>query len=141
MTHTQRDGSADGERRRDDAHALLAKYREAYVRRCRRVLLAALLERGTATMDDVRSVVTLPDGIDPVCVGPVPGELARAGIIERVGYVPSTRADAHARPLSLWRLRDRAAAACWLAEHPDIPNTNEKAQRWLPLGDSSDGRA
>jgi hypothetical protein len=27
---------------------------------------------------------------------------------------------AHARPLSLWRLADAAAAAAWLAAHPPL---------------------
>ncbi|MBC8355097.1 MAG: hypothetical protein H8E66_24230 [Planctomycetes bacterium] len=113
---------AAGERRRDDAHTLLEARRDIIVRRGRRALLNALLEYGRATADDVRTGVELPDGIDPVCLGAVPGVLARTGIIERDGYVATRRADAHARPVSVWRLRDRAAAEQWLTLHPDLPD-------------------
>jgi len=111
--------TADGEARKLNAHALLEARREVYVLRGRRALLAALLAGREATADDVRDAVELPDEINPVCLGVVPGPLARAGIIERVGFVESRRADAHARPVSVWRLADRAAALAWLAAHPD----------------------
>jgi hypothetical protein len=77
---------------------------------------------GQATADDVRDALDLPEGIDPVCLGAVPIALARAGIVRRVGYVPTCRPDAHARPVSLWALADRAAAVRWLADHPDRPD-------------------
>lgn len=115
--------TADGEARKLDAHALLEARREVYVLRGRRALLAALLARGEATADDVRDAVELPDEINPVCLGVVPGLLARAGIIERVGFAESRRPDAHARPVSVWRLADRAAALGWLAAHPDRPDS------------------
>ncbi len=114
--------TADGEARKLDAHALLEARREVYVLRGRRVLLQRLLDAGEATADDVRDAVELPDRINPVCLGVVPGPLARAGIIERVGFVESRRPDAHARPVSVWRLADRAAALTWLAAHPDRPD-------------------
>ncbi len=114
--------TADGETRKLDAHALLEARREVYVLRGRRALLAALLAGGDATADDVRDAVELPDAINPVCLGVVPGPLARAGIIERVGFAESRRPDAHARPVSVWRLTDRAAALGWLTAHPDRPD-------------------
>ncbi|MCQ8205440.1 hypothetical protein NP569_24435, partial [Vibrio parahaemolyticus] len=57
-----------------------------------------LLAAGTATADDVRDAVELPPGVDPRCLGAVPGELADAGIIRATGYVRTTRPAAHARP-------------------------------------------
>jgi hypothetical protein len=36
----------------------------------------------------------------------------------RVDYAVSTRPEAHARPVAVWALADRAAAVRWLAEHP-----------------------
>jgi len=114
--------TADGEARKLDAHALLEAHREVYVLRGRRALLARLLDAPEATADDVRDAVELPDEINPVCLGVVPGPLARAGIIERVGFDESRRPDAHARPISVWRLADRAAALGWLAAHPDRPD-------------------
>lgn len=112
----------DGQTRKLDAHALLEARREVYVLRGRRALLAALLDRGEATADDVRAAVELPDKINPVCLGAVPGPLALAGIIERVGFAETRRPDAHARPVSVWRLADRDAALVWLAAHPDRPD-------------------
>jgi len=111
---------AEGERRREDQLSLLRDRRAVFVRRGQRALLQRLLEVDQATADDVRGVVELPPDVDPVCLGAVPTPLARAGIIERVGYVQTVRPDAHARPVSLWRLRDRDAAVRWLAAHPEL---------------------
>ena len=110
----------DSVARRDAVHALLADRRAVYVRRGQRALLAALLVMDTATADEVRDAVDLPPGIDPVCLGAVPSVLTRAGIICRVGYAPTCRPLAHARPVSVWTLADRDAATRWLADHPDL---------------------
>ncbi len=123
MIATVRDsGRSASEMRRDAAHALLADRRAVYVRRGQRALLAALLATGTATADQVRDNVTLPADIDPVCLGAVPAALVRAEIIYRDGYAPTCRPTAHARPVSVWGLADRAAAERWLADHPDLPD-------------------
>jgi hypothetical protein len=122
MNRATTTSTADGEARKLDAHALLEARREVYVLRGRRALLARLLDAPEATADDVRDAVEMPDEINPVCLGVVPGLLARAGIIERVGFTESRRPDAHARPVSVWRLVDRAAALSWLAAHPDRPD-------------------
>ncbi|MCK4340916.1 MAG: hypothetical protein KAY37_04255 [Phycisphaerae bacterium] len=119
MTELMHATTAEGERRKLDAHALLAARRAVYVLRGRRALLTALCYRGEATADDVRRAVALPDDVDPVCLGVVPGPLARAGIIESDGFAKSTRPESHARPVQVWRLADRAAAVAWLATHPD----------------------
>jgi len=122
MTGLGRTATAEGERRKLDAHALLEACREVYLLRGRRALLRRLLDVAEATADDVRHAVELPEGIDPVCLGAVPGPLARARIIERVGFTASSRGDAHARPVSVWRLANRAGALAWLATHPDRPD-------------------
>lgn len=123
------DGRTQGARRRDAAHDLHHQHRDRILRRAQRVLLLTLLERGTATADDVRDAIDLPAGIDPVCLGAVPTPLARAGIICRAGYVGTTRPAAHARPVSVWMLADRAAALAWLHSHPDLPTAREAAVR------------
>lgn len=117
----------DGEARKIAALDLLVDRRDLIVLRGRRALLTALLAVGEATADDVRDLVDLPAGIDPVCLGAVPSVLARAGIIFRIGYSPTCRPDAHARPVSVWRLADRAAAVRWLADHPDRPDDDDHA--------------
>jgi hypothetical protein len=114
-------GTADGERLKADALALLEARRELYVRRGRRAMLEVLLRSGTATADDVRDAVELPKGINPKLFGIVPGPLARAGIIRQAGFAKTHRPEGHARPITIWALADRAAAERWLQGHPDLP--------------------
>lgn len=123
------DDRAEGVRRRDAAHDLQHVHRDCLIRRGQRVLLLTLLDRGTATADDVRAGIDLPDGIDPVCLGAVPTALARAGIIRRAGYVETTRPVAHARPVSVWVIADHAAAVAWLDSYPDLPTPERVAAR------------
>lgn len=130
---------AEGERRKADALALLAARRELVVRRAQRALLRALLESGTATADDVRAAVELPPDIDPKVFGAVPGSLARAGIIRRVGYAETCRPAAHARPVSVWTLADRDAAARWLADHPDLGAPDSDVDALESPGDERQG--
>jgi hypothetical protein len=116
----------DGARRKDDELERLAKLRAIHVNRGRRALLSALLAHGTATADDVRAGVDLPSGVNPVCLGAVAPPLAKAGIIALAGFSLSSRPTAHARPVSVWALRDRDAAIAWLAEHPDQPDDDDQ---------------
>ena len=101
---------SEGESAKRTAHALLEARRKAFVNRGRRALLKAMLLTGTATIDDVRLAVELPDGINPKCFGPVPGPLSKAGIIRPNGTVKTTLAAGHARPVTVWELSDRSAA-------------------------------
>jgi hypothetical protein len=116
---------AEGERLKLEAHATLQARRAVYIRRAQRALLKAGLLAGTATADDAHLAVALPEGIDPTCLGAAPGPLARLGIVKRSGYTPSTRPEAHARPVAVWELIDRGRAYQWLAAHPDTPDTAE----------------
>ena len=112
----------EGERRKADALATLEANREPLVTAGRRALLTVLLERDTATADDVRDLVPCPVGTGPTAYGAVPVALARAGIIRRAGYVPTARPLAHARPVSVWTLADRGRAERWLRENPAPPD-------------------
>lgn len=113
------DKLAEAKRRKAEAFSLLAARRELLILRARRALVAVLLENDTATIDDVRDRVPLPDGVNPKAFGPVPSELAIAGIIVGDGYAKSIRPESHARPVQVWRLVDRGAALTWLTTHPD----------------------
>ena len=119
----------DGVGRRDHALAVLEDRRERYLLAARRILLAVLLERGAASIDDVRDALPLPPGIDPRCVGPMHVPLVQAGIISEAAYVRSTRPVAHARRVITWRLLDRGAAERWLVEHPDRPDDDDQGDR------------
>jgi hypothetical protein len=116
-------GQREGARRKDAALALLEARRDVWVRRGRRALLIHLLNIGTGTADDVADLLgKRPDTIDPRWLGTVPGALAQAGIIRRVGYDKSCRPSRHASVLTVWQLADRQAASNWLARHPDCPD-------------------
>ena len=111
-----------GERHKAEAFDVLAATREVYINRGRRALLLRLLEVGSATADDVRAAVELPEDIDPRCLGVVPNPLATAKIIEAVGFAKSARPNRHASYIQVWTLLDRKAAVDWLAFHPDMPD-------------------
>ncbi len=115
-------GLAEGLVRRAAALDLLTKRRAALVRQAQRALLLRLLDAGTATADDVRAAVSLPDGIGPRCFGAGPPLLAALGIIRGAGYTPTRRPEGHARPITVWALADRAAALEWLVAHPELPD-------------------
>ena len=100
---------SEGERRKQDAFAMLTANREAVIRRAQRALLTVLLETGSATADDVRELVELPPGIDAKCFGAAPGVLARAKIIRADGFAKTCRPVGHARPVTVWALADRAS--------------------------------
>lgn len=115
----QRNGRREGERRKNEAHDLFAATRAGLLLSGRRALLYLLLNHDTATADDVRAAVEIPAGINPTCLGAVPGVLARAGIIRRVGYVASGRPEAHTRPVGVWTLADTLGAIQWLRDNPE----------------------
>jgi len=114
-------GREAGEARKRGALMTLEARREAIVVAGRRALLQTLLVSDSATADDIRDAITLPADINPKLFGSIPGALARARIIIKAGYSTTTRAVAHARPLTIWRLRDRRAALLWLDAHPAPP--------------------
>ena len=112
-------GRIEGRRLKASNLAVLDARRARHLVAARRVLLTVLLDRGKGSADDWRDVVTLPDGIDPVCFGAVPKPFALAGIIRRAGFIKTSRPVAHARPVSVWELVDPEAARLWLAKHHD----------------------
>lgn len=128
-----------GGERRDKILEAFEDQRDGHVLRGRRALLKALLQDGTATCDVVYDAVRLPSDIDPRCLGGVPGPLCRAGIIRKHAkrYVPSSRPQRNASPVSLWELADREAAERWLIEHPDKVDTpDEKGPTVAAVGPS-----
>lgn len=130
----------EGERRKGEAFANLEAHREVILLKARRAFCGVLLEKGRATIDDVRSVIILPDGMNPVCMGPVATSFARLRWIERAGFIQTTRAEGHARPVSIWELKSPNGVAQWLLDHPDRPPAVDagKEQRSLwPLNETS----
>lgn len=109
-------GPLEGEARRDAALNLLRQHRAALIRQFQFAAIRVALETGEVTADDVRPLVEIPPGISPKLVGTAFRDLADAGFLRRDGFRNSRRALAHARPLSVWRLADPAAAAAFLEE-------------------------
>jgi hypothetical protein len=119
----QHQDQTEGEAIKAQKLAALEARREVYVLRGRRALLRAMLDGdGTATADDVRATVDLPAGMDPRCLGTVPGRLGYDRIIRPAGRIRTRRPEAHARWIDRWALADQAAALRWLADHPDLPD-------------------
>jgi hypothetical protein len=105
---------------------MLEARREVYVLRGRRTLLHRLIEVGEATADDVHDAVNLPQEINPVCLGVVPGPLAKGGIIEWVGFTETRRPEAPARyPSGAWSIESPR----WLGELP--PKLHDRARAGL----------
>jgi len=123
IEHSARDGSNDGGRVQGDGQrlkeqvltALQARYRTE-IAQAQRAMVRLLLERGECTIDDVRAALDLSDTARTKWLGAAVGELQRAGIIRHAGYVASSRAVAHARPISRWALADTSAALSWLRD-------------------------
>lgn len=129
---TMRAAAHPGEAGKLEAHALLEEHRRGIIREARRRLLLHLLEHGEATADDARREMVIPPWIDPKALGAVPGKLARKGIIRRVGYRRTERAEGHARPVTVWALHSLAGARAWLANNPPVQQEklNGQAELW-----------
>ncbi len=130
----------EGERRKCEAFANLEAHREWILLKARRVFAAVLLEKGRVTIDDVRAVVVLPAGMNPVCLGPVATPFTRQRFIERAGFCGTTRAEGHARPVSIWELKSPHGVAQWLLEHPDRPppaDPRKEQQSLWPVNETS----
>ncbi len=130
----------EGERRKGEAFANLEVHREWILLKARRVFAAVLLEKGRATIDDVRAVVILPVGLNPTCFGPVATPFARQRFVERAGFTETTRCEGHARPVSIWELKSPHGVAQWLLEHPDRPppaGAAKEQQSLWPVNETS----
>ena len=138
-TPRPQDGRYEGERLKQGALDALESCRQAILVKGRRALLRRLLASPTATADDIRKAVDLPEGMDPRVFGDVPAPCA-------AGDHPGDRqfcSIGSARPpcgwLRVWELADRAAAIAWLATHPEAPAPGPGGQ--LPLFDADPAAA
>jgi hypothetical protein len=123
----------EGDALKRAALALLGRCRSVLIRRGRRALLRAVLERGRASIDAVRDVVPIPPGIAPKLFGTVPGVLAGAGLIRACQAARTSRPLAHARRVTVWELADRKGAFAWLAAHPELPDPDGAPATCPPL--------
>lgn len=133
ISFSQGYGHGEGERRKNAAHQLYERQRKRFIRDARRAMLEAVLVKGSMTIDDVRAVVELPEGVHPKAFGAVPGCLARAGIIRQDGFAKTSRPEAHARHVAVWRLADPHKAEAWLAAHRPLPPLTTGQQLTLPF--------
>lgn len=138
MESTTTDSRGEGATRRDVALGLLETHRRRTVVLGQRAFLQLLLSRSEAcgSVDEIHDSLSLPSGINPAVLGAIPGRLRRASLIEAAGFAVASRPVAHARPVRLWRLINRAAAVRWLQENPDPskpPLPMDGPQFLLPL--------
>jgi hypothetical protein len=126
-------GATEGERRRDEALALLRDRRAELVRRVQRAYLTLLLDGGPSITDPIRDLVPIPAGIDPRLVGAAVRGLAELRLIRRAGLSRSIRPEAHGRDLPRWEIADRDAALAWLAANPDPETAQSAYKQELPL--------
>jgi hypothetical protein len=116
-------GRVEGERRRDAALALLAERRAAVVRAGQRALLLRLLDAGTATTDDVRAAVESRPALLRCRADPA----GRRGHRRARRLHADEPPEAHARPVVVLALTDRAAAMAWLDANPEMPEREPAA--------------
>jgi hypothetical protein len=100
--------AGEGGRLRDAALASHQSKHDAKLRQAESILLRVLLDRGSATIDDLRGLVE----IEPNArwLGALPKRLVGLEIVVHDGYVSSSRETSHARPVARWRMVGRAAA-------------------------------
>ena len=109
-------------RKASDKMPTSIKSRRAAVRAAaQRALISALLARGRASSDDIRSAIRIPSDIHPSCIGAAVSALVRDRLIELDSVVTTTRRVAHSRLLRVWRLVDRHAATAWIKAHQANP--------------------
>ena len=123
MTTSSINDRHEGETRKAAAHSLLEATRNDLIREARHHIIAALLSRGWATIDDARVAVEVPPGINPKCFGSVCSGLSRAGVCRSDGMLKTGRREAHARHITKWVLTDAVKAHEWLRRNPLIANT------------------
>lgn len=73
---------------------------------CQQALLDAIRVRGVGDADDIRRVVTIPEGIHPSIVGRAIGALSRDGTILMVEYITTARPIGHSHVMRSWRLAE-----------------------------------
>ena len=103
-----------------------------YLKAVEAEFIQTLLSEGAAHFDPS---VARPPGVSSKQMGPVVSNLARAGLIEKVGAVSSGRASRHGGLLNYWRVADREGLSRRLRS---LPNPHVlKAQR--PAGEQKQG--
>ncbi len=104
---------------------------------------AALLEAALrhpelqATIDDVRSKVACPDGVNPKNFGKVPIQLRANGFIVKVGHAYTERPVAHGREVSLWQVTNIGDARKYLRRIRKL--IKEKTERAVDAARSVQG--
>lgn len=98
--------------RREKQYALdlvedATEQRRQWVQDARRAAQLIAEVTGTVTSDDVREAVPMPEDWDPRILGAVFRNGKHGPRFERVGYVQTRSARAHARPIAVWRLEER----------------------------------
>jgi hypothetical protein len=84
---------------KQQAFNLFAQKRKEFLDFARWEAIRIWKQKGNITVDDVRAEVSTPTNINPVCWG----ALFNSSDWECVGYVKTTRQQAHGRPVGCWK--------------------------------------
>lgn len=84
---------------------LFEETRADWLERARATARQIAAQRGQVTINDVRDECPPPEDVDPRVMGAV----LRAPAFKVVGYVRSSRADCHNRPIAVFALAQEAA--------------------------------
>lgn len=85
-----------------DRVAFSNEHRARWLSMARDVAVLIAKKNGRVTSDDVRKALPVPEGVDPRILGAV----FRFGKWEKIGYTATSMRQAHARPISVWKLRE-----------------------------------
>lgn len=80
--------------------------RAAVIASAQRAMLDVLRDQPTASADDIRPRVTIPDGVHPAVIGCAIAGLHRDGLIAPVATIATSRPAGHAHLMRVWRLAD-----------------------------------
>lgn len=130
MTPTPSTLRSEGERRRDAALSILQTRKDWLVRHAQCRMMQAALGRDDATFTSDNAADDLAAKYDHggKWIGAAVRALAEARLTVETGrWVKTCRPFAHGRKIPVWCLVDRAAAAKWLAFHPEIAPPEEPA--------------
>lgn len=83
----------------DRAERISAGYKAA----ARELVLELVKDGQTVTSEEVRERLPPPEGADPRALGHVFRMLSKEGLIERAGYVQSTRPTSHVCNVAVWK--------------------------------------
>jgi hypothetical protein len=89
-----------GQAIRDNQLALFEARDSEFLSRCRTLAVAICEKQGSVSINDIRSQISIPDGMHPSVLGAV----FRTKQFQAVGFTEASHAQAHARVIRVYEL-------------------------------------